>query len=90
MLRIVLFLDLLSRNPESTVELAKFFDARAEQIATFKYSAELKKAMGEAVAKLSEITPDLYKKFSKTKGFMRLIRSLTKKMQDKEDELVGL
>jgi hypothetical protein len=87
-LRIVLFLDLLGRTPESTSELTRFFDARAEQIATFKYSVELRKAMGEAVAKLSEITPALYKKFTQTKGFVRLIRSL-KKRRDREGELIG-
>ncbi len=74
--RIILFLDYLSRSPESALALAKFFDARAEQIAAFKYSVELRKTMGEAVAKLAEITPALYRKFSRAKGFVRLFQSL--------------
>lgn len=74
-LRIVLFLAYLSQNPEGGSTLAKFFDARAEQISAFKYSVELRKTMGEAVAKLSEITPALYKKFAQTKGFVRLFQS---------------
>lgn len=83
-LRIVLFLDYLSRGPENSTAVAKFFDARAEQIAGFNYSVELRKAMGEAVAKLSEITPNLYKKFTRAKGFVRLMRSLRKGMLDRE------
>jgi hypothetical protein len=62
--RIVLFLAYLSRNPESLPDLAKFFDAKAEQIAAFGISTELRNTMGEAVAKLSEITPALYKKLA--------------------------
>lgn len=57
--RIVLFLAYLSRNPEVLPALAKLFDAKAEQIAAFRYSTELRNTMGEAVAKLSEITPAL-------------------------------
>ncbi len=85
-LRIVLFLAYLSRSPGSAPSLAKFFDARAEQIAAFKYSVELRKTMGEAVAKLSEITPALYKRFAKAKGFVRLIQSLKKGALDRETE----
>lgn len=84
--RIVLFLAYLSRKPESLPALAKFFDAKAEQIAAFKYSSELRSTMGEAVAKLSEITPALYKKFSQTKGFKRMIQSLKKAARDPEPE----
>jgi hypothetical protein len=85
-LRVVLFLAHLSRNPGNAPALAKFFDARAEQIAAFKYSAELRKTMGEAVAKLSEITPALYKRFAQAKGFVRLIQSLKKGALDRETE----
>jgi len=84
--RIVLFLAYLSRNPDSLPALAKFFDAKAEQIAAFKYSTELRNTMGEAVAKLSEITPALYKKFAQTKGFKRLIQSLKRAARDPEPE----
>jgi hypothetical protein len=84
--RIVLFLAYLSRNPDKLVALAKFFDAKAEQIAAFKYSTELRSMMGEAVAKLSEITPALYKKFAQTKGFKRLIQSLKRAARDTEPE----
>ncbi|QYX50465.1 KAP family NTPase [Pseudomonas sp. S07E 245] len=84
--RIVLFLAYLSRNPDSLPALAKFFDAKAEQIAAFKYSTELRSTMGEAVAKLSDITPALYKKFAQTKGFIRLIQSLTRAARDPEPE----
>lgn len=42
--------------------------------------------MGEAVAKLSDITPALYKKFAQTKGFIRLIQSLTRAARDPEPE----
>lgn len=42
--------------------------------------------MGEAVAKLSEITPALYKKFAQTKGFKRLIQSLKRAARDPEAE----
>ncbi|WP_095124617.1 P-loop NTPase fold protein [Pseudomonas sp. Irchel s3a12] len=84
--RIVLFLAYLSRKPESLPALAKFFDAKAEQIAAFKYSSELRSTMGEAVAKLSEITPALYKKFAQTKGFKRMIQSLKKAARDPEPE----
>jgi len=85
-LRIVLFLSYLSRNPECLAALAEFFDARAEQIATFKYSPELRSAMGEAVAKLSQVTPALYKKFAETRGFKKLIRSLKGVARDTEPE----
>ncbi|WP_349736746.1 P-loop NTPase fold protein [Pseudomonas jessenii] len=85
-LRVVLFLAHLSRNPGNAPALAKFFDARAEQIAAFKYSAELRKTMGEAVAKLSEITPALYKRFAQAKGFVRLIQSLKRGTLDRETE----
>lgn len=84
--RIVLFLAYLSRNSESLPALAKFFDAKAEQIAAFRYSTELRNTMGEAVAKLSEITPALYKKFAQTKGFKRLIQSLKGAARDPEPE----
>lgn len=84
--RIVLFLAYLSRNPESLPALAKFFDAKAEQIAAFKFSTELRNTMGEAVAKLSEITPALYKKFAQTKGFKRLIQSLKGAAHDPKSE----
>ncbi|MFL9672932.1 P-loop NTPase fold protein [Pseudomonas marginalis] len=84
--RIVLFLACLSRSPESLPALARFFDAKAEQIATFRYSTELRSTMGEAVAKLSEITPALYKKFAQTKGFKRLIQSLSRDARDPEPE----
>lgn len=82
--RIVLFLAYLSRNPNSLPALAKLFDAKAEQIAAFRYSTELRNTMGEAVAKLSEITPTLYKKFAQTKGFKRLIQSLKRAARDPE------
>lgn len=42
--------------------------------------------MGEAVAKLAEITPALYKRFAQTKGFKRLIQSLKKAASDPEPE----
>ncbi|MBX8603431.1 KAP family NTPase [Pseudomonas cichorii] len=84
--RIVLFLAYLSRNAESLPALAKFFDAKAEQIAAFRYSTELRNTMGEAVAKLSEITPTLYKNFAQTKGFKRLIQSLKGAARDPEPE----
>lgn len=42
--------------------------------------------MGEAVAKLSEITPALYKKFAQTKGFKRLIQSLKGAAHNPEPE----
>lgn len=84
--RIVLFLAYLSRNPDSLPALAKLFDAKAGQIAAFKYSAELRNTMGEAVAKLSEITPALYKKFAQTKGFKRMIQSLKTATLDPEPE----
>jgi hypothetical protein len=84
--RIVLFLAYLSRSPDSLPALAKLFDAKAEQIAAFKYSTELRNTMGEAVAKLSEITPALYKKFAQTKGFKRLIQSLKRAARDPEPE----
>lgn len=84
--RIVLYLAYLSRNPDSLPALAKFFDAKAEQIAAFRYSTELRNTMGEAVAKLSEITPALYKKFAQTKGFKRLIHSLKKATRDPKSE----
>lgn len=86
-LRIVLFLAYLSRNPGGySSDLAKFFDSKAEQIAAFKYSTELRNTMGETVAKLSEITPVLYKKFAQTKGFKRLIQSLNRATRDAESE----
>jgi hypothetical protein len=85
-LRIVLFLAYLSRNPGSHPALAKFFDSKADQIAAFKYSTELRNTMAEAVAKLSEVTPALYKKFAQTKGFKRLIQSLTRNARDTEPE----
>jgi ABC-type multidrug transport system fused ATPase/permease subunit len=88
-LRIVLFLAYLNRNPGSASALANFFDARAEQVAGFKYSVELRKTMGEAVAKLSEITPALYKRFAQAKGFKRLIQSLTRGTIVKETEVDG-
>ncbi|EFW87867.1 hypothetical protein ALP26_01246 [Pseudomonas savastanoi pv. glycinea] len=84
--RIVLFLAYLSRTPESLPALAKLFDEKAEQIAAFKYSTGLRSTMGEAVAKLSEITPTLYKKFAQTKGFKRLIQSLKRAARDPEPE----
>ncbi|MEX5531923.1 P-loop NTPase fold protein [Pseudomonas syringae] len=84
--RIVLFLAYLSRNPESLPALAKLFDEKAEQIAAFKYSTGLRSTMGEAVAKLSEITPTLYKKFAQTRGFKRLIQSLKRAARDPEAE----
>ena len=84
--RIVLFLAYLSRNPDSLPALAKLFDAKAEQIAAFRYSTELRNTMGEAVAKLSEITPALYRKFAQTKGFKRLIQSLKRAGRDPEPE----
>ncbi|PYD04895.1 hypothetical protein DND90_13080 [Pseudomonas syringae pv. maculicola] len=84
--RIVLFLAYLSRNPGGLPALAKLFDAKAEQIAAFRYSTELRSTMGEAVAKLSEITPALYKKFAQTKGFKRLIQSLKRAASDPEPE----
>ncbi|MNN61692.1 hypothetical protein D3C81_1769380 [compost metagenome] len=84
--RIVLFLAYLSRDPEELPALAKFFDAKAEQIAAFKYSPELRSTMGEAVAKLSTVTPALYKKFSETRGFKRLIQSLKRGARDPESE----
>ncbi|EIU7172590.1 P-loop NTPase fold protein [Pseudomonas aeruginosa] len=85
-LRIVLFLAYLSRNPVGFPALAKLFDSKAEQIAAFKYSTELRKTMGEAVAKLADITPVLYKKFAQTKGFKRLIQSLKRSARDAEHE----
>jgi len=84
--RIVLFLAYLSRDPDGLPALAKFFDAKAEQIAAFKYSPELRSTMGEAVAKLSMVTPALYKKFAETKGFKRLIQSLKRGARDTESE----
>lgn len=87
--RIVLFLAYLSRDPEGLPALAKFFDAKAEQIAAFKYSPELRSTMGEAVAKLSTVTPALYKKFSETRGFKRLIQSLKRGARDTEPEQEG-
>lgn len=42
--------------------------------------------MGEAVAKLSEITPALYEKFAQTKGFKRFIQSLKRAARDPESE----
>ncbi|OPA89655.1 hypothetical protein BFW86_14365 [Pseudomonas fluorescens] len=84
--RIVLFLAYLSRNPDGLPALAKLFDTKAEQIAAFRYSTELRNTMGEAVAKLSEITPALYKKFAQTKGFKRLIQSLKRAARDPEPE----
>lgn len=81
-LRVVLFLDYLSRNPESSAELAKFFDSRADQIANYKYSTELRVTMGGAVAKLATITPDLYKKFTMAKGFVKLMRSFRLSARD--------
>ncbi|MGP5468806.1 P-loop NTPase fold protein [Pseudomonas helleri] len=84
--RIVLFLAYLSRNAGSLPALATFFDAKAEQIAAFRYSTELRNTMGEAVAKLSEITPALYKKFAQTKGFKRLIQSLKGAARDPKPE----
>lgn len=84
--RIVLFLAYLSRNPDGLPALAKFFDAKAEQIAAFRYSTELRNTMGEVVAKLSDITPALYKKFAQTKGFKRLIQSLKRAARDPEPE----
>lgn len=83
-LRIVLFLAYLSQNPEGIAGLARFFDTKAEQIAAFKYSPELRSTMGEAVAKLSSVTPALHKKFAETKGFIRLIQSLTRSARDTE------
>ncbi|WP_413043837.1 P-loop NTPase fold protein [Pseudomonas sp. YJ42] len=85
-LRIVLFLSHLSRDPDGLPALAKFFDAKAEQIAAFKYSPELRSTMGEAVAKLSQVTPALYKKFAETRGFKTLIQSLTRAARDAEPE----
>lgn len=76
----------LSRNPERLPILAKFFDAKAEQIAAFRYSTELRNTIGEVVAKLSEITPALYKKFAQTKGFKRLIQPLKGAARDSEPE----
>ncbi|KPW97674.1 hypothetical protein ALP58_03538, partial [Pseudomonas savastanoi] len=64
----------------------KLFDEKAEQIAAFKYSTGLRSTMGEAVAKLSEITPTLYKEFAQTKGFKRLIQSLKRAARDPEPE----
>lgn len=84
--RIVLFLAYLSRYHESLPALASLFDAKAEQIAAFRYSTELRNTMGEAVAKLSEITPVLYRKFAQTKGFKRFIQSLKRGARDPEPE----
>lgn len=84
--RIVLFLAYLSSNPESTTALAKFFDAKADQVAAFKYSTDLRNMMGEAVAKLAEITPALYKKFAQTKGFKRLFQTFKKATRNKAAE----
>lgn len=85
-LRIVLFLSYLSRNPEGLPALAEFFDAKAEQIAAFKYSPELRSTMGEAVAKLSQVTPALYTKFAETRGFKKLIQSLKRAARNTEPE----
>jgi hypothetical protein len=85
-LRIVLFLSYLSRNPKGLPALADFFDAKAEQIAAFKYSPELRNTMGEAVAKLSQVTPALYKKFAETSGFKKLIQSFKRAARDTEPE----
>lgn len=85
-LRIVLFLSYLSRNPEGLPALAEFFDSKAEQIAAFKYSPELRSTMGEAVSKLSQVTPALYKKFAETRGFKGLIQSLKRAARDTESE----
>lgn len=84
--RIVLFLDNLNRHASSDQPLALFFDARAEQIAAYKYSSEMKKMMGTAVSKLSEITPALYRHFSQAKGFVRLLQSLKRGGADTEVE----
>lgn len=76
--RIILILAYLSRDPGGLSGLAEFFDARADQIAAFKYSPQLRGSMAEAVTKLFSITPALYKRFSETQGFKRLIQSLKK------------
>jgi hypothetical protein len=84
--RIILFLDNLNRHTSSDQPLASFFDARAEQIAAYKYSPEMKKMMGTAVSKLSATTPALYRHFAQAKGFVRLLQSLKRGAPDTEVE----
>jgi hypothetical protein len=72
--RIVLFLQFAYDHPAIGDDLVSFFDSRAEQIASFKYSKPLREAMGGAVKQLSERAPELYKRFAETRGFIGLFK----------------
>lgn len=72
--RIVLFLQFAYDHPDAAGGLVSFFDSRAEQIASFKYSKPLRETMGGAVKQLSGRAPNLYKRFAETRGFIGLFR----------------
>lgn len=75
--KLISILDYISREPSSTGDVAAFFDAKAEQIAGYKYSPELRKAMGGVIAKLAERAPALFKQFAETRGFIGMLKGLT-------------
>lgn len=72
--RIVIFLQYAYDHPGAADGLIDFFDSRAEQIASVKYSKPLRDAMGGAVKQLSGRAPELYKQFAGTRGFIGLFK----------------
>lgn len=77
--RLVMVLDHIARHPSETDGVANLFDSKAGQIADYKYSSkELREAVGSAVLKVADRMPALHEKFAQTRGFVKLLRSLSK------------
>lgn len=77
--RLVMVLDYIARHPSETDGVAKLFDSKAGQIADYRYSSkELREAVGSAVLKVADRMPALHEKFAQTRGFVKLLRSLSK------------
>jgi hypothetical protein len=74
--RLIEVLDYISRDPVTTSALATFFDSKAEQIAAYKFSPDMRKSMGRVVAKLRDRTPALYARFAETRGFIGILKDL--------------
>lgn len=69
-------LEYLARNAETKVKAIAFLDSKASQLSKYSYSEEFRSALASVVRKLEKTAPNLFKQFSKKRGFAGFFKSL--------------
>jgi hypothetical protein len=84
--KLMVLLEYVKRHSRESDQLCRYLDERANQIAKYRYSNELREAMAVSIANLRKATPKLFKTFDKKSYFKERFKEMFDPGKNKEKE----